>query len=262
MKDLIRQILREYTEPKVSIIRLDPNSQFLMEILSESKEQNDDSKFIVDTGDDEEDSEFIVDTGDNNKVGKRKRIGINIKKDNINYYIAKDQNKKYEYPLPISISEFYNIIEYLKNYFISHYNFPENDPNCILHKYQNDEGENLNKKFKLETISKHFVERLYRKSDPEYRNNTSIENPDKTEGVDLFLNNLNDISKKIDNLTNWGKGFENKKEFYLLKKTGTPFWIVFSLVKPKSKDVSYYVEFVTQMKGLTSTRKNTITIVT
>jgi hypothetical protein len=247
MKELIRQILREYMEPKISIIRLSPNSPFLMEILSESEKQNDDS-------------EFIVDTGDNNKIGKQKKIRVNIEKDITNYYISKDNKKKYEYPLPISNTEFKTILEELKNYFISYYNYPKIDPNCILHEYQNNEGNNLSKKFKLGTISGHFIERLYRKSDPEYRDNPLIENPGKTEGIDLFLNNLNDICKKIDNFANWGKGDVNKKEFYLLEKTGIPFWVVFSLFKPNSKDVKYYVEFVTQMKGVTSTRKNTIKI--
>jgi hypothetical protein len=233
MRDLIKQILREYREPKINIFRLNPNSKFLKEILLESEEQNNNSDFIINT---------------------------NTKKDKINYYIATDKNKKYTYPLPISTSEFGSILKELTNYFISNYNYPEKNPNSILHNYQNDEGVILKKKFRLEKISYHFIERLYRKSDPSYSGNTSIINPEKTEGIDLFLNNLNDICKKIDTSYYWKKGPIYKKEFYLLKTSGLPFWIIFSLYKSDTGDVIHYVEFITQMKGLESIRKNTTKI--
>jgi len=201
MKNLIRQILREYVEPKVTITEIFEDSPILKKILNEQ------------------------------------HGGKNVFYDNEGNVV--------------NISE---IREELTSYFESHYNHPSPKPDGFCGEYKNNSN-SCKKNFilnKVDGITPHFVERIYRLSQPNYQiggedYNELILNPSKYEGIDFFFNNINKLVEKIDITNDIGWVGNNIKKFYMFTKKDIDFSIIIQIYKVKPK---YEVKFITQLKGV------------
>ena len=215
MKELIRQILREYTEPKVTITEISPDSPLLKQIISEDKTPP--------------------------------------------YFFDSDGNY-------IRTS---NVVDDLTRYFINHYNIEKGF--CLF-----DENNECKRLFKLGRVTDHFAYRVYRLSDPEYQNSTTLINPGRYEGIDLFFKDIYKLDSTIKKQENVGepdkteqetdnsgivikpkKSGKNKiksrnawkynsKRNFLMINFGDKFSIIIQLVK-----INNYIEvtFITQLKG-------------
>ena len=76
-----------------------------------------------------------------------------------------------------------------------------------------------NKVFEFE-LTIHWLRRLFRKYEKDYKEGgrfegKSIENPSKTEGIDLFFDSKNKINNFIDNANEWSY---HERKFILLSK--------------------------------------------
>lgn len=105
-----------------------------------------------------------------------------------------------------------------------------------------------NKVFNFE-LTNHWLRRLFRKNEPEYKKNgkfegKSIENPNKTEGIDLFFDSKNKINDFIDNSRGWSSMAE---KFILLTNKTNMYQVIISI--RKEKKYNYLVKFITQIKG-------------
>ena len=219
MKELIRQILREYTESKVTITEISPDSPLLKQIISEDKTP----------------------------------------------YSFYDSNDNLIYTR--------NVVSDLTQHFINYYNYDgeKGVGFCIYN--ENNECERL---FKLGRVTDHFAYRVYRLSDPKYRNSTTLVNPGRYEGIDLFFKDINKLDSTIKKQENVGepdkteqktdnsgiiikpkKSGKNKiksrnawkynsKRNFLMINFGDKFSIIIQLVK-----INNYIEvtFITQLKG-------------
>jgi hypothetical protein len=102
------------------------------------------------------------------------------------------------------------------------------------------------KKFEFK-LTNHWLIRLFRKDEPEYKEggkweNKKIKNPNKHEGIDLFYNSKEKINDFIDNSQNW---LPNMRKYVLLSKGD--YYQIISLKKEKKGE--FNVEFITQIKG-------------
>jgi hypothetical protein len=209
MKELIRQILREYTEPKVTITEISPDSPLLKKILLEQEE-------------------------DNNVFYDNEGNVVNIN----------------------------GVARELKNYFKLHYNFTPETPKVFCGRF-NSKGCGL--KFILNENdpfrNNHFVERIYRVTSGDYRPNGTkynekLVNPGKFEGLDLFFDNIEKITERIEESSKSIKGGRDpwakttSKSFYMLKLDNL-FSIMFELEKNNvaGHGITYIVRFLTQLKG-------------
>jgi len=207
MKNLIRKVLREYTEPKVTIYQISEDSPILKNILNEQGSSK---------------NGFYDDEG--------KKININ------------------------------SVKRELVQYFKLHYNLPSNNPSYFCGKF-NIKSDKCLIKFRLEnenSIRDHFVERIYRLSQPDYQidgkmYNKSLVDPSKFEGIDLFFDNTDNIISKIEEANTPIKGRApwektRNKSFYMIKLDNL-FSIIFELNKDSRENNMYNVIFVTQLKG-------------
>jgi hypothetical protein len=207
MKNLIRKVLREYTEPKVTIYQISEDSPILKNILNEQGSSK---------------NGFYDDEG--NKI-------------NIN-----------------------SVKRELAQYFKLHYNLPSNNPSYFCGKF-NIKSDKCLIKFRLEnehSIRDHFVERIYRLSQPDYQidgkmYNKSLVDPSKFEGINLFFDNIDNIISKIEEANTPIKGRApwektRNKSFYMIKLDNL-FSIIFELNKDSRENNMYNVIFVTQLKG-------------
>lgn len=199
MRDLIKQILKEYGEPKVTITVLSPDSPYLKQIITESKTPP--------------------------------------------YFFDSDGNY-------IRTSD---VVDDLTRYFINHYNHPATDPIgfCGLYK---DNSKSCKVLFRLGSVTDHFAYRVYRLSDPLYKNSETLVNPGRYEGIDLFFNQIHNLIKKVretntsdENRKDWTP---NSGRHFLMIDYGVKFSIIIELKKRKVKGGLYFeVYFVTQIKG-------------
>lgn len=139
----------------------------------------------------------------------------------------------------------------LMSYISKKYNWPPTieDRWCsdIKEKEKNNTiVKSCNKVFKFE-LSIHWLRRLFRKDESEYKINgrygdKKIENPSKTEGIDLFFDSKNKINDFIDNASDWS---HHERKYILLTKNN--YQNILALKKEKKGH--YLVEFITQIKG-------------
>jgi hypothetical protein len=143
----------------------------------------------------------------------------------------------------------------LMSYISKKYNWPPSVNNkwCsdIKEKENKDDKtiiKSCNKVFEFE-LSNHWLRRLFRKNEPEYKKNgrfegKSIENPNKTEGIDIFFNSKDKINDFIDNSGGWQPMTE---KFILLTNKSNMYQVIISLRKEKKSN--YLAKFITQIKG-------------
>ena len=103
-----------------------------------------------------------------------------------------------------------------------------------------------NKVFEFE-LTIHWLRRLFRKYEKDYKEggrfeSKSIENPSKTEGINLFFDSKNKINNFIDNANEWSY---HERKYILLSKNN--YQTILALKKEKKGH--YLVEFITQIKG-------------
>lgn len=144
---------------------------------------------------------------------------------------------------------------FLLNYISKKYNWPPtiNEKWCSDIKEKIDEKNNrviksCNKIFSFD-LSSHWLGRLYRKDEPEYKRgdkyeNKKIENPEKKEGIDLFFKSVDKINEFIDGTINWSV---NVEKFILLTDNENKYQEIIMIRKEKKSN--YFVRFITQIKG-------------
>lgn len=141
----------------------------------------------------------------------------------------------------------------LNSYIESKFNWPPNVDSVWCSDIR--EKENLekkivtyscNKKFTF-NITNHWLIRLFREDEPEYKKdgkweNKKVKNPNKLEGINLFFNSKEKINDFIDNSQNW---LSNMRKYILLSKGD--YYQIIGLKKEKKGE--FNVEFITQIKG-------------
>lgn len=103
-----------------------------------------------------------------------------------------------------------------------------------------------NKKFTFD-ITKHWLKRLFRADEPEYKKggkweNKKIKNPGTKEGIDLFFSSKEKINDFIVNSKSW---LPNERKYILLSKND--YHQIIGIVKEKKGE--FNIEFITQIKG-------------
>ena len=92
----------------------------------------------------------------------------------------------------------------------------------------------------------HYVERLFRKEDPKYKNDERVVNPSPYEGINLLLYNKDRLAQEI--LT---KRIKNNDLVRIETKDGTHYQILvtFNEILSKEKGSAYNLILVNQIKG-------------
>jgi hypothetical protein len=140
----------------------------------------------------------------------------------------------------------------LKRYIENKYNWPPTIGNswCTDIREKIDKKNNLTKyackkNFTVE-LTTHWIQRLFRSDEPEYRSGNykdiNVKNPSKTEGIDLLFNSKSKINDFIDNSTNW----VSNQEKYVMLSQGD-YSTILSITKELNK--TYTIKFITQIKG-------------
>jgi hypothetical protein len=140
----------------------------------------------------------------------------------------------------------------LRKYIDNKYNWPPtiNNSWCSDTKEKIDKKNNLvkyscKKNFAVE-VTTHWIQRLFRTDEPEYRSgkikDINVKNPSKTEGIDLLFNSKSKINDFIDNSTNWVPS----QEKYVMLSQGD-YSTILSITKELNK--TYTIKFITQIKG-------------
>ena len=140
----------------------------------------------------------------------------------------------------------------LKKYIESKYNWPPTIGNswCTDIREKIDKKNNLvkyacKKNFTVE-VTNHWIQRLFRTDEPEYRSgkykDIKVKNPNKTEGIDLLFNSKSKINDFIDNSINW----VSPQEKYVMLSQGD-YSTILSITKELNK--TYTIKFITQIKG-------------
>ena len=140
----------------------------------------------------------------------------------------------------------------LKRYIESNYNWPPTIGNswCTDIREKIDKKNNLTKyackkNFTVD-LTTHWIQRLFRTDEPEYRSgkykDINVKNPSKTEGIDLLFNSKNKINDFIDNSSNWSP----LQDKYVMLSQGD-YSTILSITKELNK--TYNIKFITQIKG-------------
>jgi hypothetical protein len=147
-----------------------------------------------------------------------------------------------------------SFLDKLNSYVEGKYNWPPNINNewCSDLKEKESPTEKIvryscTKKFKLK-VSRHWAQRLFRPDEPEHQpggrlSHLNILYPEKHEGLNLFFEYKDSINEYFTNATSWVS--PQTKKFLL--NLGNYQEIV--AVRKEDKG-HYYVEFVTQIKGV------------
>ena len=92
----------------------------------------------------------------------------------------------------------------------------------------------------------HWLQRLDRKSEPEYKNTPTILNPNTTEGVDLILDNIQKVTHFIRNF-DWGNRVICLR--LITYKGGVEYTNVINILKDLTTKRLYKIIMVTHLKG-------------
>lgn len=91
-------------------------------------------------------------------------------------------------------------------------------------------------------VSYHYVERLFRKEDPKYKNDERVVNPDKYEGIDLILYNKDKLAQAIGT-----KQVKNNDVVKISTKDGSNYHLLIQVDENKKR--SYNITLFNQIKG-------------